>query len=103
IPGHGEVGSKELQLAAELVDRLSGDWKPEKYTDDYREALLDLIQKKIESGGRMPAGAPTAKKQATKVIDLVSVLQESIDKAHKATGQRAKSRTAEKRHLKKAA
>src|SRR5436190_1986161 len=43
IPGHLDIGSKELEMASELVDRMTGKWDAAKYTDDYRHALLDLI------------------------------------------------------------
>jgi DNA end-binding protein Ku len=101
IPAQAEIGAKELDMATELVTRMTGHWEPEKYTDDYRDALLDLIQKKIESGGETPAGEPAPKRKATTVIDLVSVLQESLDKAGK-QGRKAE-RHPRKQRLKKAA
>jgi DNA end-binding protein Ku len=102
IPGHVDIGSKELDMALELTDRMSGEWDPTKYTDDYRHALLDLIEKKIELGDKaLPAGRPS-KKAAANVVDLASVLQESLEHATK--GSTAKKRaTKQKRHLKKAA
>jgi len=106
IPGAVDLGSKELDMAAELIDRMTGQWDPEKYTDDYRHALLDLIQKKIELGGKTPAGAPPSARAATKVVDLVSVLQDSLKQAgrEKSAGHRRVKRTpAHKKTLKKAA
>jgi DNA end-binding protein Ku len=79
IPGSLDIGARELEMAAELVERMSDHWDPQKYTDDYRHALLNLIQKKIDLGGRTPPGAPPTKRPPTKVIDLVSVLQESLN------------------------
>src|SRR6267142_6768470 len=35
IPGHVDIGAKELEMALELVDRMTGEWEPTKYTDDY--------------------------------------------------------------------
>jgi DNA end-binding protein Ku len=102
IPGHLDIGSKELDMASELVDRMTGEWEASKYTDDYRHALLDLIEKKIELGDKaLPADRPS-KKSATNVVDLASVLQESLEHATK--GGAAKKRASkQKRHLKKAA
>src|SRR5256885_5449988 len=79
IPGQLAVGSKELDMATELIDRMTGKWHAEKYTDEYKHALLDLIHKKIESGGETPEAAPAGKRKTTNVIDLVSVLQESLE------------------------
>jgi DNA end-binding protein Ku len=102
IPGHIDIGAKELEMALQLIDRMTGEWDPTKYTDDYRHALLDLIEKKIELGDKaLPAGRPS-KKAATNVLDLASVLQESLQHATK--GSAAKKRaTKQKRQLKKAA
>jgi DNA end-binding protein Ku len=78
IPGQVELGSKELDMAAELIGRMTDKWKPEKYTDDYRHRVLELIQKKVEAGGVTPPGESVAPKTPSKVIDLVSILQESL-------------------------
>lgn len=103
IPGDVEVGSRELEMAEQLVERMTGEWEPERYTDDYRHALLELIEKKIELGGRELPGGPAPKRAPSKVIDLVSVLQESLQQTSKSSG-RAKHRGAgSKRRLRKAA
>jgi DNA end-binding protein Ku len=102
IPGHNDIGSKELDMALQLVDRMTGEWDPAKYTDDYRHALLELIEKKIELGDKaLPAGRPS-KKASSNVVDLASVLQESLEHATRG-GAANKRATKHKRHLKKAA
>ena len=104
VPGEVSLGAKELDMAEELIGRMEGKWDPEKYTDDYSQALLELIQKKIESGGKELPGAPPAKRAPGKVIDLVSVLQESLQQTGK--GGKKKARPAahhRKTALKKAA
>jgi DNA end-binding protein Ku len=103
IPGNLDIGTKELEMASELVERMTGEWDPPKYTDDYRHALLDLIQQKIELGGKAPPAGRPSKKTATNVVDLASVLQESLE--HATRGHAAHKRTSQKqkRHLKKAA
>jgi len=101
IPGSLDIGTRELEMASELVDRMSGQWDPAKYTDEYRHALLDLIHKKIESGGKTPPGAPPPKHPPTKVNDLAAVLQESLEHAH--GGFAAKKSRKQKKSLKKAA
>ena len=104
IPGNSAVSSRELEMASQLVERLSNPWEPTKYHDDYQHALLDLIQKKIESGGRTPEGKPASKRTPTKVIDLVAVLQESLEKAGKGGKKAAHPHPhRRKRELKKAA
>ena len=103
IPRNLELGSKELDMAEELVGRMTDKWHPEKYKDDYRQALLHLIEKKIESGGRTPAVGPEPKRTPTKVIDLVSVLQESLAQAGKGGARKAKAAPKRRAALKKAA
>jgi DNA end-binding protein Ku len=101
IPTNPHIGAKELDMAKDLIGKMSGKWEPEKYQDDYRHALLETIHKKVESGGKEVAPRGSAKKP-TNVVDLVSVLQESLQHAEK--GKTAKRKpTAHKRKLKKAA
>lgn len=105
IPATAPNAGREMQMASELIERLSGPWDPEKYKDDYRQALLELIHRKIQSGGRTPAqGKATARPSATKVIDLVSVLQQSLEKTGKhAATKKTQKWVKSKRVLKKAA
>ena len=103
IPGQTEIAAKELDMARELVQRMTGKWEPEKYTDDYRHALMDLIHKKIESGGEEPAEAAPSKHRPSKVIDLVSVLQQSLAETGRRGATAKKPAPAHKRKLKKAA
>jgi len=83
-----EAGKKELQMARALVDGMTSDWEPERYHDDYREKLEQIIEEKIEHPDAHPKDAPKARKP-TKVIDLVSVLQRSIDHATASRGKPA--------------
>ncbi|MHA3770085.1 non-homologous end joining protein Ku [Verrucomicrobiota bacterium sgz303538] len=80
IPASREIGRRELQMAESLIASMSGPWEPEKYHDEYREALKEVIEEKIEHPQAPPA-KPAPQRKATKVIDLVSVLQESLAKA----------------------
>jgi DNA end-binding protein Ku len=63
---------------------MSSKWEPKKYHDDYREALMEVIEDKVEAGGEEIEEKPKKKpRPSTKVIDLVSVLQESLEKTRK--------------------
>jgi DNA end-binding protein Ku len=104
IPGHVEIGQKELDMAQELIERMAGKWEPEKYSDEYKHKLLQLIEQKVESGGKTPEVKETGKRHPSKVIDLVSVLQESLQHAEKgAKKARRAAAPKHRRHLKKAA
>jgi DNA end-binding protein Ku len=78
VPKKLAPGKRESEMAKALVDSMSAKWDPEKYKDDYREALLEVIEEKVESGGKEIAAKPKEKKPSTKVIDLVAVLQQSL-------------------------
>jgi DNA end-binding protein Ku len=73
-----KVNEKEVQMAINLIEALSGEFEPEKYKDEYREALLELINHKIE--GTPMEAAPVAK-PSPKVMDLFETLRASVDAA----------------------
>lgn len=76
-PKEKAVGKAEMQMAEQLILSMTSEWKPEEYTDEYHDALEKLIEDKIENGGESEP-APTKKKKPTNVVDLVSILQQSI-------------------------
>lgn len=69
----------EMEMAKRLIDSMTDRWRPEQYTDEYRDALEKMIEQKIAHGGGEPA-APSRKPKPTNIVDLVSVLQQSIRK-----------------------
>ena len=78
LPKTTATGKKELQMAKSLIDSMSTEWKPDEYVDEYRQALEKVIDQKVRKGEEsLPPAAKRAK--PTNVIDLVSVLQRSID------------------------
>jgi DNA end-binding protein Ku len=103
VPKKLEVGKREKDMAKALVDSMSSKWDPEKYHDDYREALLEVIEEKVESGGKEIEEKPKPKKESTKVIDLVAVLQESLAKSRGAKKKKGGAKRTAKHPAKKAA
>ncbi|HEX8680277.1 MAG TPA: Ku protein, partial [Chthoniobacterales bacterium] len=73
---NGKITDKELQMAQTLIDSMSTPWEPEKYRDEYRDAVLDLIEQKAQH--KEIADKPAAPVRSTNVVDLVKVLQESL-------------------------
>ncbi len=73
------TGGKELDMAKALVEQMTDKWDPSRYTDDYSSALMKLIDQKIESGGKLPAARVQKTKSGGKVIDLLAVLQKSLE------------------------
>ena len=81
LPSDGKVGPKELKMAESLIEGMSDKWDPEKYKDEYREAVMKVIEEKIAAGGKELPAQKAKSKKATNVVDLMSVLQESLDRA----------------------
>jgi DNA end-binding protein Ku len=99
-----EVGKREMNMAKSLIDSMSAKWNPEKYHDDYREALMEVIEEKVEAGGKEIEEKPKKAPKPTKVIDLVSVLQKSLEQTGGAKKKSTtKSRAKQKQPVKKAA
>jgi len=73
-----EPGKREIDMAKTLVETMSTKWDPTKYKDEYRDALMEVIEEKVESGGKEIETKPRPKQPSSKVIDLVAVLQESL-------------------------
>ncbi len=96
IPKKVEIGEREITMAKSLIDSMSSKWNPEKYKDDYREALMEVIEEKVESGGKEIEEKPKKAPKPTKVIDLVSVLQKSLEEtgARKKTSARSRGKKA---------
>ncbi|HEV3098189.1 MAG TPA: Ku protein [Candidatus Udaeobacter sp.] len=103
IPKKIEVGKREMNMAKSLIDSMSSKWNPEKYKDDYREALMEVIEEKVEAGGKEIAEKPKKAHKPTKVIDLVSVLQKSLEQTGAKKTATPKSRRKQKQPAKKAA
>lgn len=84
---------KELDLAVRLIKEMSEKWKPESFHDEYRDALMTFIEKKIASGEAVDdVATPETKGEEVaegKVLDLASYLERSL-KASGGTGSKAK-------------
>jgi DNA end-binding protein Ku len=72
-----EANPRELKMAKQLVESLSGSFDPSKYSDQYRERVLELIEQKAE--GKAIAVQPAEEPQA--VPDLMAALEASIAEA----------------------
>jgi DNA end-binding protein Ku len=76
-----ELRSQERQMARSLVESMSGDFDPELYHDNYREALQAVIDAKVE--GREIVEPEEAQPTAGNVVDLMSALRASVEAAKK--------------------
>jgi DNA end-binding protein Ku len=74
-----KVRDQELQMARQLIENLTGEWSPEEFTDEYRQALLGIVEAKI-NGEEIEAVAP---EPTAKVVDLMEALKASVAAAKK--------------------
>src|SRR6185503_14929617 len=86
--GDVETTKKELDMAKQLIESLSGDFDPSGYKDEYREAVLDLIERKA-AGETITIEAPEPERQ--EVPDLMAALEASIASAKSPPKKRARS------------
>jgi DNA end-binding protein Ku len=70
------VEKREREMAEKLIESLAGEFKPEKYRDEYREQLLSLIEQKAQ--GKEIVASETEEPEPTKAPDLMAALEESL-------------------------
>ena len=70
-----KVSDREVKMAQQLIDSLSSEFEPEKYRDEYRDKVLDLIERK--AAGAEIAVQPEAPAPA-EVPDLMAALEASL-------------------------
>jgi DNA end-binding protein Ku len=80
-----ELRPQERQMALSLVDSMSGDFNPDEFSDNYREALQEVIDAKIE--GRDVVEPEQVQPTAGKVVDLMSALRASVEAAKQGRGE----------------
>jgi DNA end-binding protein Ku len=96
IPGvehAGEPDKRELQVAQRLIDALSGEFEPEMYKDEYREQLVQLIERK--AAGEEVVLQP-AREEPERIADLMQALEASLAHVGREAGRgNGRSRKAE--------
>jgi DNA end-binding protein Ku len=92
------VRPQELSMASSLVESLASDFDPSAFEDTYQAALEQLIEAKVAAGGAQAvpdqgeAAASAGRASGGEVIDLLSALQRSVEKARAARGEPAQAR-----------
>lgn len=93
VPSGDKVSQKELDTAILLIDQLTSRFEPEKYTDNYRTALLELIESKRTGKETVTAAS---KDVPSNVTDLMAALQASIDRTKPSKAVTPKKKAATK-------
>ncbi|SDT72319.1 non-homologous end joining protein Ku [Actinoplanes derwentensis] len=77
-----ETRPAELAMASSLIDSMAGSFEPDEFTDNYRAALQEVIDAKVE--GRQVVQADEPDEAAPAAIDLMAALKASVERAQKA-------------------
>ena len=77
FPKSGAIRPGEMNMALQLIDSLSASWEPEKYTDEYRDNLMRVIQAKLK--GKKPRLQERETPQTAQVVDLMARLRASLE------------------------
>ena len=77
------VSAQELKMSASLVDNMSTDFAPDKFSDEYQEQLRQLIAAKLEKGDALDTAETFGEPETTSdadVIDLMEALRQSVER-----------------------
>ncbi|MBS3970252.1 MAG: Ku protein [Clostridia bacterium] len=83
-----QIRNEESEMAVKLVENLTAEFNPQKYTDDYREELLKMIRSKVDGEEIKEAAAPEPRPQ---VLDLMEKLRASVEATKKEEKEGKKS------------
>ena len=87
LNGDADVRPQELAMAASFIESLSSDFEPTEYRDDYREALLAVIDRKLSGGAGFEPDAEVAAAEGDGIVlDLMTALRESVRRTQEARG-----------------
>jgi DNA end-binding protein Ku len=94
------ISPKEMQMAEQLIESMSGEWKPGDYRDEFRDRLRKVIEKRLKSRGvvtpptdeeaQMPENA------TTNVVDFMALLQKSLASKKRTPAKKAAAKPTRK-------
>jgi DNA end-binding protein Ku len=99
FPATGKPGKQELKMAQMLVENLASDWDPTRYTDQYKDNVMRIIQGKLKGKNDVRLEADTTKRPAN-VVDLMERLRRSLEHTTKKGQAQTKSKTSHKKAAK---
>jgi DNA end-binding protein Ku len=79
------LSDKELAMAKQLVDDMTGKWDPEQFTDSFKDDIMALVKRKAKEGKlenvvQPEEGEEPEARSGAKIIDLTELLQRSLRK-----------------------
>jgi DNA end-binding protein Ku len=98
LPGENleefKVSGRELEMAAKLVEAMSSEWQPQQYQDDYRDILMNWIERKAREGVTAlptPEELAAARPPGGEIIDITELLRKSVQQTASERGRAAKN------------
>jgi len=85
-----ELRPQELTMAQSLIESLASDFEPDAFEDEYSTALAELVDAKLEGAPPVPVAEVEAG-ASTEVVDLLTALQRSVEKARASRGEDAEA------------
>ncbi len=83
-----KIADREIKMAVELIKEMSAKWEPEKYHDEYREALMKWIESKSKGTSKSKKAKASSTAKHDDVIDFISLLKSSMNKKDKAANDK---------------
>jgi DNA end-binding protein Ku len=77
FPQANKTRPREIQMAKKLIEGMTTKWDPDKYKDEYKTQLMAMIEEKVKHPHEKHE-TPKTEKKASNIIDLMSVLEESL-------------------------
>jgi len=93
------ISAKEMQMAEQLIDSMSDEWKPTGYRDEFRDRLRKVIEKRLKSKGLVTPPpdedeADAAEDATTNVVDFMALLQKSLAENKRTPAKKAATKKA---------
>jgi DNA end-binding protein Ku len=99
LEGDVKINPKELEMAKALIESLADSFDPSRYKDEYREAVMKVVQAKMEGEVIEAPEVP----QPGKVMDLMEALRASVEAAKKSRAAQKKPSAAEAKRTRRKA
>ena len=100
------VSGKEIEMAEQLIESMSDEWKPADYRDEFRDRLRKVIEKRMKSKGLVTPPSEEEEEApenaATNVVDFMSLLQQSLASNKRTPAKKAPAKTTRKTTVKSA-
>ena len=97
-----KLGKRELDMARQLVQAMSSEFKPSEYRDEFREKLTKAIAERMKHKGARVEKPAEEEPESGKVVDLMAVLKKSLEQNAQQGGRRGPARAPKPRHARAA-